>query len=457
MSDVELTSCPSCGAAADTEYCAKCGEHLRAHHELTLKAQLEEVFHGLFHLDGRFWRSFRLLITRPGFLAAEYCRGARVRYMKPVQIFLIANLAYFLLQPLTGYNTFSTPLESQITRQPLYSRTLEPVVARHLAATGESFDHYRERFDRWTNTLSRSLLFLMIPVFASLLALLRRRHRRGFGEHLVLATHNLAFQLAILYLPVLSIVGILVRRGWLPAFEGEFAVSLVLIECAWWTFALRRIDGDATRTALGKAAVLSVTTFLIVPFYRYLLFWVTFWPTNATTPKPPSQVPSATSELSASETPAFVRRGEAADYQTDWPDRTHEVVVWKNEFMTDEPQGYRLGEQVDPKLEGVTIRVTKESFGPDDDLRIVVSVGDGYCASTVELRTARRAKQLLARVWSEDDTYPNPLPEWADVSGHAQLNTWIWPEVKPLTIDYTLYGVQEGMRKSVSGRVVVDF
>lgn len=262
----------------DATYCGHCGERLLGHHELSLGAQIEQVFHGLFHLDGRVGRSFLLLITRPGFLAAEYCRGARVRYMKPVQLFLVANLAYFLLQPYFGFGTFNSTLEMQLGNQ-FYSVPLRSVVEERLAETGESKAAYAERFDRKASALSRSLVLLLIPVFAGLLAVLFRRRGRRFPEHIVLATHHVAFQLAFLYLPALWGIGQLARRGWLPRFEIEWEVSLMLLDLAWWTFASRRFYGSGPWVALGKAVLLSVAMLPAVLGYRYVLFWITFWST----------------------------------------------------------------------------------------------------------------------------------------------------------------------------------
>jgi hypothetical protein len=261
--------CASCGAAVAEAFCARCGERLLAAEELTLRAQLAQLVGGLFSLDGRLWRSFALLVVRPGHLAAEYCRGARVRWMRPVQLFLVANLAYFLLQPFTGANTLNTTLELQ-TRQQNYSAHLLRRVEAHLAASGEDARLYAERFDRTTSALARSLVLVLVPAFAALLALLARGTARGSVEHLVLATHGVAFQLAVVHLPITWLIG----RARLD--EGASSLLLVLCDSVWWLLALRRFYAFGwTRAVLGALA-LGAATLPIVLTYRYLLFWAAF-------------------------------------------------------------------------------------------------------------------------------------------------------------------------------------
>lgn len=181
---------------------------------------------------------------------------------------------------------------------------------------------------------------------------------------------------------------------------------------------------------------------------------------TATAPTSAQTLPTELDAAPTADSPTFVPWGDndpELTYRQDWPDRTHEVVVWKHESMTSQPETYHLGTQGDPRIPGATVEVTAEVFGPDNDLRIFVMKSNGLFQLAVELKTARRHKRFLARVWSEDDTWPNPPPEWIDVGGEGHVNTWIWPEVKPLVIDYSLTGVQEGMRHFVHDRVVIDF
>src|ERR1051326_7722 len=102
--------CPTCGAIAESRFCGACGEKESDRHDLSLAHFFSHALGEFFHFDSRIFRSFRLLFTRPGFLAAEYVRGCRKPYLHPFQLFFLANLLYFFLQPLTGWTGLRTPL-----------------------------------------------------------------------------------------------------------------------------------------------------------------------------------------------------------------------------------------------------------------------------------------------------------------------------------------------------------
>ncbi len=261
--------CPSCAKPFAGGFCSHCGERAFAQEELTIRAQLGQLAGGLFNLDGRFLRSFFLLVAKPGYLALEYCRGARVRTMRPVQIFLVANLFYFLLQPYFPTNTFRSTLDLQTSNQ-FYSAHLERVVSDHLAQSSEERSAYRERFDSRAESLSRSLIFVMIPAYALVLSLLSMRGKRGFVEQLVLATHFVAFQIAFLLLPLAALLAAMR--------VSEFQASALVMGLAapWWFLALRRFEVAEPAMAAVKAVVLCAATLPIVVGYRYMVFWLTF-------------------------------------------------------------------------------------------------------------------------------------------------------------------------------------
>jgi hypothetical protein len=94
--------CVACGADLSGQYCAACGE-AAAHHDPSLKHFAEEALETLAHVDGRVFASFRSLIIEPGLLAANFLAGRRKSQMGPVQLFVVCNVIYFLLQPLTVF------------------------------------------------------------------------------------------------------------------------------------------------------------------------------------------------------------------------------------------------------------------------------------------------------------------------------------------------------------------
>jgi hypothetical protein len=267
------SSCASCGTPVSGLHCPACGERRLAAEELTLVAQLGQLVGGLFSIDGKLLRSLTALL-RPGFLAVEYCRGARVRWMRPVQLFLVANLCYFLLQPLTDFNTFSSTLRLQLERQE-YSASLRPVVEARVAELGLSHEEYALRFDATANGLARSLLLLLVPTLALAMSAVGLRGRRTYVEHLVLAAHYVSFQLVFLYCAGFSLVTLAQHLGLFELSEQACGVLTLAILGSWLVPAWQRFHALPWWRATLTASVLVALHMPIVVGYRYLLFWLT--------------------------------------------------------------------------------------------------------------------------------------------------------------------------------------
>ena len=86
--------CANCGVALAGRYCQACGQRGHVHRSILHVA--EEFFHGLFHLDGKIWRTAPLLLFRPGTLTRRYVEGKRVRYISPIGLFLFSVFLMFL-------------------------------------------------------------------------------------------------------------------------------------------------------------------------------------------------------------------------------------------------------------------------------------------------------------------------------------------------------------------------
>jgi len=273
MDGVDSLACASCGAPVHTPYCGACGERRLAAEELTLRAQLAQLVGGLFSVDGKFLRSFGALL-RPGFLAVEYCRGSRMRWMRPVQLFLVANLCYFLLQPLTDFNTFNSTLRLQLERQH-YSAALRPVVDARVAELGITFEQYAEGFDRTASGLARSLVLLLVPAIALVMRLVAWRGRRNYVEHLVMAAHYLSYTLVVLYCGVFGLLTAVQHVSGIYLSEQHSGYLALAVLFAWLAPAWRRFHGVPLWRACLAALVVAYAHMPLVISYRYLLFWVT--------------------------------------------------------------------------------------------------------------------------------------------------------------------------------------
>jgi hypothetical protein len=85
--------CANCGTPLEGWYCHACGQNADTHHRSILHL-IWEAIEGLFHLDGRLWRTLPLLFFKPGVLAKDYMEGRIARHVPPFRTFLVALLLF---------------------------------------------------------------------------------------------------------------------------------------------------------------------------------------------------------------------------------------------------------------------------------------------------------------------------------------------------------------------------
>ena len=85
--------CLNCGTALVGSHCHACGQ--AAHVHRTLGAFFHDLLHGVFHFEGKIWRTLPLLAWNPGRLTREYIDGRRASYVSPIALFLFSVFLMF--------------------------------------------------------------------------------------------------------------------------------------------------------------------------------------------------------------------------------------------------------------------------------------------------------------------------------------------------------------------------
>ena len=85
--------CLNCGTALIGEHCHACGQSGHVHR--TAGAIGHELAHGVFHFEGKIWRTLPLLAFRPGELTRRYVDGERARFVSPLALFLFSVFLMF--------------------------------------------------------------------------------------------------------------------------------------------------------------------------------------------------------------------------------------------------------------------------------------------------------------------------------------------------------------------------
>jgi hypothetical protein len=87
------SACLNCGTPLIGSHCHSCGQ--AAHVHRTLGAFFHDLLHGVFHFEGKVWRTIPMLALRPGKLTREYIDGRRASYVSPLALFLFSVFLLF--------------------------------------------------------------------------------------------------------------------------------------------------------------------------------------------------------------------------------------------------------------------------------------------------------------------------------------------------------------------------
>jgi uncharacterized protein DUF3667 len=278
---VPSSRCVACGADLSGRYCAACGE-AALHHDYSLKHFGEEALETFAHVDGRVFSTFRTLVARPGLLAGNFLAGRRKSQMGPLQLFVVCNVIYFLLQPFTVFATFTSTLAIQTSERP-WHRMASAMVTSKVAARQVTTAEYARQFDEAAHLQGKSLVILMVPLFALGAWVLYRGTRRFYAEHLVFAFYFFAFVMLWMGIGTLALsppVLYGLRHGWSDGVIENTVSALLTLPFAIYLYAASRVayGQPPSRTAL-KTLLLFGWTVAVLTAYRFVLFFTCFYST----------------------------------------------------------------------------------------------------------------------------------------------------------------------------------
>jgi hypothetical protein len=203
-------ACLNCSAELRGRFCSACGQRdvLPAP---TLRELIDEGWQELTVFDKRLLGTLGLLLRRPGALTREVLAGRRARYVRPVRLYLIVSVGYFLISALvplspTTRTTATLPGKEEIKIDILDPRQLSPEQQEKALRNADRAPRLvRPLFRRlvldpagfrrnMTELLPR-LVFVLVPVFSVIVAIF---FRRPFSHHLVFALHLFAAVFAVM-------------------------------------------------------------------------------------------------------------------------------------------------------------------------------------------------------------------------------------------------------------------
>jgi hypothetical protein len=253
--------CANCGASLADRYCGRCGQD--SHVSLSLGHFLHELVEGLFHVDSKFWRTLRTLVTRPGLLTEQYLDGKRSSYSPPFRSYLVISIVYFVLASIFATETSRVVSSggreirasdcAQIAANPGWPLRFVPDLERRcLRALGDD----RQALKTTVENLLPKVMFVVLPLVALVQFWIYRRRRPLYLENLVFVLHFQSFYyLASTFALLLAAaIGALVGAGARVGELFEFAVSVWSV--VYLFMATRRVyRASILKAVLGLAAL----------------------------------------------------------------------------------------------------------------------------------------------------------------------------------------------------------
>jgi hypothetical protein len=285
--------CARCGTEGIGRYCAQCGARLGDSRDLSVKHFFKEAAAALTDFDSSLVGSFRALLARPGELTRAYLDGERHRFLPPFRVFLFCNILYFLAVAQFHTTVLTAPLRVQMDEMVYKQATRAILVKRYPAlaqgatraqrATRDSLKTaLTTKYDRATEGIGKLIVVVLIPLYALLFQILFIGTGRYFAEHLVFATHLVAFFLLAIPIAGLVVIGysyILYYGLGVSPPNGEtpYVVSVLTLLGVYTYTAQRVVYGSGRVATVVRTVIVAAALLAMVVAFKFALFLVTMY------------------------------------------------------------------------------------------------------------------------------------------------------------------------------------
>ena len=276
----EHHTCKSCGNTFTGLYCNQCGEKLIEPKDRSMRTFLSNILLFISFADSRFLKTLWLTIKNPGFLSKEYADGRRIYYLRPLQLFFILNLIYFLFPVL---QLFNSSLRTQMYYL-FHSSMVREMVVKHVVSEGISIEGYGLMYDAKTAGLAKLLMVIFVLLASLPLSLIFIKKNRYFTDHLTLSVELACFNIFVNAIFLSGLLWVLSRLlHWSGSGLGDylndttFTVIFISTNLYFIYRAARTFYQQKGKRLIAKSILAIIGLFLALEAYRLLLFFVTFW------------------------------------------------------------------------------------------------------------------------------------------------------------------------------------
>lgn len=141
--------CFSCGETLTGLFCNNCGQK-NDDYRRSIWSLFSETFASVFSLENRMWRTWLILLIKPGHVSREFSDGRRMTWTSPIRIYLALSIVLFGYISLTETRIFS--VRTEIVPKAEFVGTVEDLEDSSVKlATNFGFFRRQPELDRLNN------------------------------------------------------------------------------------------------------------------------------------------------------------------------------------------------------------------------------------------------------------------------------------------------------------------
>jgi hypothetical protein len=273
--EASIAQCLNCDAVLHGKFCSNCGQKVVEPSERTFKHFVFQFLGSAFFLENNFLKNLWVLLIKPGQQSMDYIEGRRKRWMAPLSIFLLINLIYFFINPISD---FSLSLSDQLNYQ-LHSNVVLPWVNERLDNRQVSFSEYAIEYKRQSETLAKTIMIINVPISALFFMLWFYKKRILFIDHFVFFIYLYAW-LLLIAIAINFVFQVLIWIGIVIKGTSAGPIILLIFLTIYLGVAIKEVYKQRKLLPLVASVLFSFIalagTHLV---YRFILFVLTFWTT----------------------------------------------------------------------------------------------------------------------------------------------------------------------------------
>jgi len=220
------------------------------------------------------------MLSKTGDVSRQYIDGIRTKFIKPISMFFVVNLLYFLFPTA---DTFNSQLTTQINYLP-HSGIAKNIVEKRLEKEKITLKEFEVSYNDQSTDMAKLLHIVFVVLLAVPIMILNFSNERYFIDHLTtsLEFNSLTILIVLIAIPwsIIWLDGILTSSTQMISsiLNDRIYTFIAASICGiLFYFIERRVYNQKILWAVIKSIVLLPCTLFVLQVYRALLFFVTMW------------------------------------------------------------------------------------------------------------------------------------------------------------------------------------